>query len=254
MPGRVSAVDRRRAARARERQLQYMHSFREEWRGREAQLVAAMRTHAGNIRGVVDKVRPIRADDCILEVGSGGCGLSFNFGGDVVGIDPLADDLRQLFPWQRDSKVPTITAEGEHLPFDDASFDIVLSDNVIDHAEDPQRIVNEMTRVLKPGGVLYFTVHVHHPIYHLASRIYGAWRTLGMPGEVTPFADHTVHLTPDAAKGLFKKLPLRIVSQTVDIEQTKRDVKTIAPRHMGDRLKRLFYKNATIEVIAIRQD
>ena len=254
MPGRVSAVDRRRAARARERQLQYMHSFREEWRGREDQLVAAMRAHAGNIRGGVDKVRRIRADDCILEVGSGGCGLSFNFGGDVVGIDPLADDLRQLFPWQRDSKVPTITAEGEHLPFDDASFDIVLSDNVIDHAEDPQRIVNEMTRVLKPGGVLYFTVHVHHPIYHLASRIYGAWRTLGMPGEVTPFADHTVHLTPDAAKGLFKKLPLRIVSQTVDIEQTKRDVKTIAPRHMGDRLKRLFYKNATIEVIAIRQD
>ena len=163
MPGRVSAVDRRRAARARERQLQYMHSFGEEWRGREDQLVAAMRAHAGNIRGVVDKVRPIRADDCILEVGSGGCGLSFNFGGDVVGIDPLADDLRQLFPWQRDSKVPTITAEGEHLPFDDASFDIVLSDNVIDHAEDPQRIVNEMTRVLKPGGVLYFTVHVHHP-------------------------------------------------------------------------------------------
>ena len=254
MPGRVSAVDRRRAARARERQLQYMHSFGEEWRGREDQLVAAMRAHAGNIRGGVDKVRRIRADDCILEVGSGGCGLSFNFGGDVVGIDPLADDLRQLFPWQRDSKVPTIAAEGEHLPFDDASFDIVLSDNVIDHAEDPQRIVNEMTRVLKPGGVLYFTVHVHHPIYHLASRIYGAWRTLGLPGEVTPFADHTVHLTPDAAKGLFKKLPLRIVSQTVDIEQTKRDVKTIAPRHTGDRLKRLFYKNATIEVIAIRQD
>ena len=253
MPGRVSAVDRERAARARERQLKYMHSFREEWRGREDQLVADMRAHAANIRAIVDKVRPIEPTDRILEVGSGGCGLSFNFGGDVIGIDPLADDLRQLFPWQRDSKVPTIAAGGEHLPFADASFDIVLSDNVIDHAEDPQRIVDEMVRVLKPGGLLYLTVHVHHPIYHAASRAYGAWRKLGLPGEVTPFADHTVHLSPDAAKGLFRNLPLRIKSQTVDIEATKREARTIAPRHMGDRLKRLFYKNATIEVIAIRE-
>jgi len=253
MPGRVSAVDRRRAVRARERQLEYMHSFREEWRGREDQLVADMRAHAGAVRTIVDKIRPIRADDRILEVGSGGCGLSFNFGGDVIGVDPLADDLRQLFPWQRTSKVPTIAAEGENLPFADASFDIVLSDNVIDHAEDPQRIVDEMARVLKPGGLLYFTVHVHHPFYHAASRLYGAWRKLGLPGEVTPFADHTVHLSPDAAKGLFRKLPLRIVSQTLDIEQTKRATKTLVPRHMGDRLKRLFYKNATIEVIAISE-
>jgi SAM-dependent methyltransferase len=253
MPGRVSAVDRRRAARARERQLDYMKSFREEWRGREHQLVTDMRTHAGNIRRIVDGVRPIRPEDRVLEVGSGGCGLSFNFGGDVVGIDPLADDLRKLFPWQRESNVPTMTAEGEHLPFDDASFDIVLSDNVIDHAEDPQRIVDEMARVLKPGGVLYFTVHVHHPFYHLASRIYGAWRKLGLPGEVTPFADHTVHLSPDAAKGLFARLPLRIVTQTIDVAETKRDARTLVPRHMGDRLKRLFYKNATIEVVAIRE-
>ena len=253
MPGRVSAVDRHRAARARERQLNYMHSFREEWRGREDELVADMRTHAGNIRAIVDKVRPIRPDDRILEVGSGGCGLSFNFGGNVVGVDPLADDLRKLFPWQRDSEVPTMAAEGEHLPFDDSSFDIVLSDNVIDHAEDPQRIVDEMARVLKPGGLLYFTVHVHHPVYHAASRLYGAWRKVGLPGEVTPFADHTVHLSPNAAKGLFRALPLRMVSQTLNIDQTKRDAKTIPPRHMGDRLKRLVYKNATIEVIAIRE-
>ena len=124
---------------------------------------------------------------------------------------------------------------------------------MIDHAEDPQRIVDEMARVLKPGGLLYFTVHVHHPVYHAASRLYGAWRKVGLPGEVTPFADHTVHLSPNAAKGLFRALPLRMVSQTLNIDQTKRDAKTIPPRHMGDRLKRLFYKNATIEVIAIRE-
>ena len=105
----------------------------------------------------------------------------------------------------------------------------------------------------RTGGLLYFTVNVHHPFYHAASRVYGAWRKLGLPGEVTPFADHTVHLSPQAAKDLFGRLPLRIVSQTLNIEETRRAAKTLVPRHMGDRLKRLFYKNATIEVIAIRK-
>ena len=44
-----------------------------------------------------------------------------------------------------------------------------------------------------------------------------------------------------------------MVSQTLNIEETRRAAKTLVPRHMGDRLKRLFYKNATIEVIAIRK-
>jgi SAM-dependent methyltransferase len=83
-----------------------------------------------------------------------------------------------------------LQAEGEKLPFDDASFEIVLSDNVVDHAEDPRRIVEEIARVLAPGGLFYFTVHVHHPLYHVTSVAYGLWRRLGLPGEITPFADH----------------------------------------------------------------
>lgn len=174
-------------------------------------------------------------------------------GNAVVGVDPLADHLRQLFPWQRASSVPTIAAGGEHLPFADAEFDIVLSDNVIDHAHDPQAIMAEIARVLKPGGLFYFTVHVHHPVYHWASLGYGAWRRLGLPGEVGPFADHTVHLTIGAAEQLLKALPLQVATSRVDMSDAH-DQARQSPRHLGDLLKRSFFKNATFEAVAIRDN
>ena len=252
---RADAVDARRAARARVRQLDYMRRFADEWRGREGELTASMAEKARNIRSRIDAIRPVRPDDRVLEVGSGGCGIIFNWGGEhVLGIDPLAEELRALFPWQRSSSVPTLTAEGELIPFEGARFDIVLSDNVVDHAESPRRILEEIARVLKPGGLFYFTVHVHHPIYHVSSIAYGLWRRLGLPGEITPFADHTVHLTPGAAAQLFTGLPFHIVQESTDIERAREEARGTPPRHLGDRLKRLFFKNATWEVFALRTD
>jgi len=250
---RSTAVETDRAARARVRQLDYMRRFAEEWRGREAELTASMAEKARVVRARIEAIRPVRPTDRVLEVGSGGCGIVFNFGGEhCLGIDPLADDLRQLFPWQRTSPVPTVQAEGERLSFEDASFEIVLSDNVVDHAEDPRRIVEEISRVLAPGGLFYFTVHVHHPIYHVTSVAYGLWRRLGLPGEITPFADHTVHLTQASARALLAGLPLRIVEESTDLDAARKEAKDTPPRHLGDRLRRLFFKNATWEVFALR--
>lgn len=39
------------------------------------------------------------------------------------------------------------------MPFEDNSFDLVYSWGVIHHAEHPDRIINEIKRVLKPGGL-----------------------------------------------------------------------------------------------------
>jgi SAM-dependent methyltransferase len=45
-------------------------------------------------------------------------------------------------------------SEGENLPFRDNSFDLALSLDVLEHVEAPERILAEMLRVLKPGGVV----------------------------------------------------------------------------------------------------
>lgn len=251
---RIESVRTERAQRALERQLEYMRQFAEQCRGHEEGLVAGMAEKAARVRALLSSVKPIHASDRVLEVGSGGCGLIFNFGGEhVIGVDPLADHLRQLFPWQRQSPVPTLSAEGENLPFSDAEFDVVLSDNVVDHARDPRKILAEIARVLKPGGLFYFTVHVHHPIYHHASLVYAQWHRLGLPGEITPFADHTVHLTVRAAERLFDRLPFRIVRSSTDLVAARLQARRNPPRHLGDRLKRLFFKNATFEAIAVRE-
>jgi 2-polyprenyl-3-methyl-5-hydroxy-6-metoxy-1,4-benzoquinol methylase len=42
--------------------------------------------------------------------------------------------------------------DGQRLPFPDASFDIVCSMGVLHHISDPSPLVDEMRRVLKPGG------------------------------------------------------------------------------------------------------
>ena len=207
--------------------------------------------HSRPVRARIETVRPDAEDARGLEVGCGAHGLIFFFGTrNGVGIDPLSDHYAGLFPeWQ--DKARTIAAYGEKLPFADGAFDIVLCDNVVDHAEDPRRIVEEIARVLAPGGLLYFTVNIHHPFYHVAASAHAGWRAAGIGFEITPFADHTVHLTLKAARNLFDGLPLETLAEHDTIAETKRHKRPV--RHAGDRLKRLFFKNALFERIAVKR-
>ncbi len=243
----------RRARRALERQLDYQRAKAERIKGHEQALMQAMADHSAEVARKLAAVQEMPANARVLEVGSGAHGLIFFFeGAERVGVDPLADHYRELFPaWQ--GRARTIAAGGEQLPFADGSFDIILCDNVVDHAERPRRIIEEIARVLRPGRLLYFTVNIHHPFYHLAASAHATWRALGIPLEITPFADHTVHLTLDSARRLFAGLPLKVVQETDTIEKTKREGRSLAPRHAGDRLKRWFFKNAQVEVIAVRE-
>lgn len=44
------------------------------------------------------------------------------------------------------------TFDGEHIPFEDASFDMVYSHQVLEHVHRPAALVTEVARVLRPGG------------------------------------------------------------------------------------------------------
>ncbi len=250
--GREETAKRRRARRALERQLDYQRAKAERARGHEEEYVEAMRRRSARVREKLESVRAVPPDARVLEVGSGAHGLVFFFGTERgVGVDPLACDYAVLFPaWQHRAR--TIAAAGEHLPFADASFDVVLCDNVVDHAEDPAAIVRELARVLAPGGLLYFTVNFHHPVYGAAAALHSAWNAAGLGFEVGPFADHTVHLTFKGARALFDGLPLRVINESGNVADAKRAARRRPPRHAGDRLKRLFFKNALYELVAER--
>jgi SAM-dependent methyltransferase len=246
-----SAAWRRRAQRALVRQLDYQRHKALAFQGQEREVMAERLAEAGRVAAALLPLLPPAPQ--ALEVGSGAHGLVFFLDGlRGAGVDPLALEYARLFPqWQ--PAVPTAAAAGERLPFAAAAFDLVLCDNVVDHAEDPAAIAGELVRVLRPGGVLYFTVNIHHRFYDWASRAYGLAQALGAPFEVGPFADHTVHLSLAAARGLFAGLPLRVVSEDHSIDAARALARIAPARHLGDRLKRVFFKNAVYELIAIRE-
>ena len=250
--GWSDSTRRRRAHRALERQLAYQERKAEKVRGHEDEIVNAMMRSSHRVRELLETFQPIGANARVIEVGSGAHGLIFYFGSEPgIGVDPLAVSYSRLFPkWQRTAK--TVAAYGESLPFPDRSFDVVLCDNVVDHAESPKQIVGELARVLAPGGLLYFTVNIHHPIYAVAAGLHSSWRAIGVPYEVGPFADHTIHLTLESAAKLFENLPLEILRSKSNIDEARERARKQPPRHAGDRFKRVFFKNALYEVVARR--
>ena len=64
---------------------------------------------------------------------------------------------------------PDVEWNGRTMPFDDNSFDCALATEVFEHCPDPELVMKEAVRVLKPGGFLFFTVPfiwVLHEIPH----------------------------------------------------------------------------------------
>jgi ubiquinone/menaquinone biosynthesis C-methylase UbiE len=93
----------------------------------------------------------------VLEVGCGaGVDLArFAKGGaTVTGVDLAASaiELARANFAQQGLEGAFEVADGEHLPFPDNSFDLVYAHGVVQYTANPQKLVAECRRVLKPGG------------------------------------------------------------------------------------------------------
>jgi 2-polyprenyl-3-methyl-5-hydroxy-6-metoxy-1,4-benzoquinol methylase len=76
------------------------------------------------------------------------------------GLDPLADSYREL---GTDSHAMSYVATGaEHIPFPDGHFDVVSTINSLDHVEDLDATIEELKRVVRPGGELLLITDVNH--------------------------------------------------------------------------------------------
>jgi ubiquinone/menaquinone biosynthesis C-methylase UbiE len=78
---------------------------------------------------------------------------------DAVAFDYRADlDAPTTEPLRRFPEIEAhLSSEPVQLPFDDDSFDTVLSCGVLEHVPDPDGSVAELVRVLRPGGMLYIS-------------------------------------------------------------------------------------------------
>ncbi|MGE5680248.1 MAG: class I SAM-dependent methyltransferase [Bacillota bacterium] len=108
----------------------------------------------------------INKDTVILEIGSGAGGILtyLKQTDNRYAIDPLEDfySTVQKFTEQRDKAVKYISSKGENLPFENKMFDLVIMDNVLDHCDDPAKVMQEVKRVLKNNGIVYFKQNTYH--------------------------------------------------------------------------------------------
>lgn len=100
----------------------------------------------------------------VLEVGCG-TGANFPFYRDVRSVTAIEPDphmRKRAEQVATEGAVPVtlLDASGERLPFEGERFDTVVATFVLCTIPEPQRAVEEMWRVLRPGGAVVFAEHV----------------------------------------------------------------------------------------------
>ncbi len=155
-----------------------------------------------------------------------GCGVGMYVeklrerGGDqVIGLEydfPRAREARRRNP-------AIVNAAGEHLPFPEATFDLILSHEVLEHVADDAAAVREMVRTLKPGGrLILFCPNRGYPFETHGIYWRGRYRFGNIPlVNYLPrpwrdrLAPHVRVYTRRDLERLFSGLPVRFVRRTV---------------------------------------
>jgi SAM-dependent methyltransferase len=106
-------------------------------------------------------VRRITAD-APRQILDWGCGygqvsnLLWQAGIDVTSFDYQPDAEEAVRPLERYPHLSVrLSGEPRRLPFADGAFDAVLSCGVLEHVEDPDASLDEISRILLPGGTFY---------------------------------------------------------------------------------------------------
>jgi ubiquinone/menaquinone biosynthesis C-methylase UbiE len=94
----------------------------------------------------------------VLDLGSGMGGLATALalaGAEVLPLDfnPEYCRITRLRGRRYDLDLRAVNAAGESLPFRSGSFDIIVCMDVLEHVQQPEKVLAEISRCLKPGGV-----------------------------------------------------------------------------------------------------
>ncbi len=110
------------------------------------------RAHLDAVRAYeIDRVLTLVPSPCgaVLEIGAAGGFQAALLARHFASV--AAVDLAESIP-AGDKAFPVQAYDGRHLPFPDASFDMVFSSNVLEHIAHVEAFQAEIRRVLKPGG------------------------------------------------------------------------------------------------------
>ena len=137
----------------------------------------------------------------------------------AVGIDIEFERLREA----KRSNPNLVCAVGEHLPFKRSQFDMILSNEVIEHVQDDQQAMAEMARVLTIGGrAQIFCPNRGYPFethgiywkgkYHFGNKLFVNYLPMKLRNKLAP---HVRIYTARSLHNLIDCLPLKVVQRTV---------------------------------------
>ena len=207
--------------------------------------------HFGGLEGTekLTELCGIRPDSYVLDVGCGAgvtpCYLAKRYGCRVVGVDIRS---RMIERSEERAKRNTVAdrvkfrvADAQDLPFEDAQFDIVITESVTCFPEDKQRAVNEYARVTRSGGYI-----------GLAE---STWLKVPPPPELIAWVSQDVGacvqpLTADEWQGLLQKARLQNITTQIYPIDARQEAKMLLSRYgfggmMGNILRtlRLYMQN-----------
>lgn len=115
-----------------------------------------------NIRSLLDYSSSLGHRPLVLLIGGGAAGEGMQEFFDSQAIDLVSFDIY-------DSPNVQLIADAHELPFDENTFDLVIIQAVLEHVLEPQTVVSQIHKVLKPGGWVYaetpFMQQVHEGAY-----------------------------------------------------------------------------------------
>ena len=141
----------------------------DELRRRTAESFAYEWEHFGRLRPEWERnfreyLRPHQPESLrgrlVLDVGAGSGRHSYEanrLGAKVVAVD--VGDAIHVARRNLPAEVATVQADAEELPFVDAAFDVVMAIGVLHHLPDPQRALNALARLVRPGGYVHIYVY-----------------------------------------------------------------------------------------------
>lgn len=148
-------------------------------------------------------------------------------GAEVFGIDLSEEHYRlaELNFKTHNQKAHLQIADAANIPFSSDSFDIVYSNGVLHHTPDTVRCISESYRVLKPGGLMIFSMYRTYSAFHLISKI----------------------LVEGIAKGKLKKLGYQGLLSTIEQGADGINIKPLVKTYTKNRLKTMLADFSKVE-------
>ena len=106
----------------------------------------------------------------LLDVGCGAGFMSNAFaveGFQITGVDLSEESLEVAKRYDSTKTVRYLKADALQLPFQDGQFDAVIAMDFLEHVDAPEKVILEISRVLRPGGLFFFHTFNRNWLSHL---------------------------------------------------------------------------------------